>query len=472
MAERLILDITGKTKPEFTKEVQAVLEKGIEDVFQSERWVNWLIFCSGFHSYSAKNRLLIYLQMPWASIVAPMSKWNEKYDRKVIKGQGPKGLKIFAPTKFSRLMVQPKLDENGSPLRNEKGEVITERVKVQVPGYVPVSVYDVSQTEGKPLPKLSNPLEGEYERCGEVIAAIRAISKAPIFISDFESQANGVFLPSDRDYGIIRVKPDMADEQTIKTMLHELAHSRLHNKSTIPPKPREMEEFEAESIAFIVSNYLGIDTSSYSFSYLAGWSYGKTQELLDSTLETVVTEADKIIKELDIALSHINIQGYRHQAMIQDYLENSEYLNEIHGFQEKPLEEKVEFLNRSILQLENMVTPVAVEVCWSETPRLQDGEIYTIEEMDAMFSKLDMASRQDIDQAGFRGCYDKVMFRVYYQDTDFETGEVRAGNIRTRYDFGDLTHETFSDFLRETPVYRMLLDDLLPQREEGRKMSR
>lgn len=471
--ERLVLDITGKTRKDFTEEVRGVLEQGIREVFRSDRWKEWLIFCSSFHQYSARNRMLIQLQMPYASFVASMSDWNKMYGRSVIKGQGAKGLKIFAPTEFTKWVERPKRGEDGTPLRDEKGKVIVERVREKVKGYIPVSVYDVSQTQGEPLPELTAPLSGSYDRTGELIAALRAVSKVPVIIENLEGPENGYF-QSTQAGGFIKVKAGMSDEQTLKTLIHELAHSRLHGEGGKEEKvPRDVAEFEAESIAFIICNHLGIDTSQYSFAYLASWSYGgRMKEIMDAALETVVAEADQIVKELDVARAKVNLDGYQNRALIEEYLGNSEYLTKPSDFYKWGAEEKTAILNRNILTLEKLSQPIAVEICWSESPHFREGELYSLAEIDAMFQRLDEKTQERYTQEGYPGCYDKVMFKVYYQYSDLETGEPVAGHIRTRYDFGDMACDSLSTYLLETELNPGLKNELLPQQEQDRNRQR
>lgn len=251
------------------KEILNKIETGIKEVFTSEKYLNYLKFLSNFHSYSVNNSILIFSQNPEASIVAGFNKWK-KLKRNVKKGE--KSIKILAP-----LIKKIKNDED------EEESVIN--------GFRIVSVFDVSQTEGEDLPTLCDELTEEVKEYETLFNKIKSITSLPIEFKPLEN-CKGYYSP---DENKIAIKEGMSESQTIKTLVHELAHSILHKDTK---KSRATAEVEAESVAYVVCNQLGIDTSDYSFEYLATWSSGQDVKELKGSLSIIQKTADKIIKKL------------------------------------------------------------------------------------------------------------------------------------------------------------------------------
>ena len=274
------------------KEIKEKLEKGLRDLFDSEKYKTYLNTMSKFHNYSFNNTLLISMQRPDASLVAGYDAWQKNFERHVKKGA--KGIKIIAPVIIKKEVEDEKAEKEGV-------KKIVEVTKFKV-----ATVFDVSDTEGKELPKIGvNELNGQVEKYHQLSKAIEEIAKVPIEYRDIANGAKGFF--SSRDNKIV-VQKDMTQTQTLKTLIHELAHSILHGQpdkgveNDGAKKDRRTKEVEAESVAFTVCQYLGVDTSDYSFGYIAGWSSGKEMEELKSSMQTIRRTANEIINGVEAEL--------------------------------------------------------------------------------------------------------------------------------------------------------------------------
>ena len=278
-----------------TDEILKKLETGVKEVFQSERYLQYLKFMSSFHNYSFRNVLLILIQNPHATIVAGYNDWKNKHNRQVLRGE--KGLKILAPIPYQVKVEKPVFDENHNPVIID-GKKLTEEVTVNKLRFKPVSVFDISQTEGEPIPQLAPELNFQVKNYPELFTAITNFSEYPISFEDIPGNAHGFC-----DYQNKRIVIDngMSEAQNIKTGIHEVAHSRLHapdnnnNKRTA----RTVAEVEAESVAFIVSSYFGIDTSDYSFDYIANWSSSYELKELSASLDRIQKEANIMIQGIE-----------------------------------------------------------------------------------------------------------------------------------------------------------------------------
>ena len=270
-------------------EITEKLEQGIRDLFDSEKYKTYLRTMSKFHNYSFNNTLLIAMQRPDASLVAGYEAWKKNFDRYVKKGS--KGIKIISPVK-----VKIEVDDENSEKEGAKKTIEVTKFKV-------ATVFDVSDTEGKELATIGvNQLQGEVERFNQITKAIHEIAKVPIEYRDIDGGAKGFY--SQKDNKIV-VQQDMAQAQTLKTLIHELAHSILHGKPEKPAEEtkqsldRRTKEVEAESVAYAVCNYFGLDTSDYSFGYIAGWSTSKEMEELKSSMQTIRRTANEIINDIE-----------------------------------------------------------------------------------------------------------------------------------------------------------------------------
>ncbi|MGI6498980.1 MAG: YodL domain-containing protein [Oscillospiraceae bacterium] len=299
---------TTMTNKERMKEITDGIEQGIKDLFQSDKYSQYLGTMSRFHRYSVNNQMLIYMQKPDATLVAGFNKWRDQFERHVNKGE--KGIKIIAPTPFKKTMEMQKLDpDTGAQMLNPDGTVITEEKEIQIPMYKPVTVFDVSQTDGKPLPSLVADLSGNVERYELFFEAMRRASPVPIRMETMNGRMDGYFSLDRQD---IALREGMSEVQTISAAVHEIAHAKLHNneqaqlaaaasegKEQPKPKDRNTEEVEAESISYAVCQYYGIQTGENSFGYIASWSKDKELPELRASLETINKTASSLITDID-----------------------------------------------------------------------------------------------------------------------------------------------------------------------------
>ena len=277
------------------KEIMKSLEDGIANLMNSEQYMNFLKTMSIFLGYSLNNTILIMLQRPDASLVAGYKKW-QSIGRQVKKGE--KSITILCPCSTKRM--EKLLDENGKPVLDENGK--EKKVEVPIPYFRPGNVFDVSQTVGKPVETLSpkdlmNSVDG-YEN---FLQSLISISPVKVVFDNIESGAKGIYYPNEEK---IVVQTGMSNLQTLKTLVHESAHARLHNNQAMEKtkKNRETEEVEAESVAYCVLSAFGFDTSDYSFPYIAGWSSGKDMKELKGSLETIRITSGQFIDEIQKVL--------------------------------------------------------------------------------------------------------------------------------------------------------------------------
>lgn len=279
------------------KEITDSIEKGIQELFQSDKFANYLKTMSRFHKYSVNNTMLIFMQKPDATLVASFNTWRDKFERNVIKGE--KGIKIIAPTPYKKRIEQEKRDpDTNMPLRDSDGNVIMEEKEMSIPMFKPVTVFDVSQTEGKPLQQLASELTGNVQDYELFVEALRRSCDVPIEIMPIHDGSDGYF---SLDKQKITIREGMSEVQTVSAVVHEIAHSKLHNivKTDENRKDRRTEEVEAESISYAVCAYYGIETGENSFGYIAVWSKGKELKELKSSLETINKTSAELICDID-----------------------------------------------------------------------------------------------------------------------------------------------------------------------------
>ena len=269
------------------------LEQGVSDIFQSGDYAAYLATMSKFHRYSFGNTMLIFMQCTNATHVAGYHDWRRNFGRQVKRGE--RGITILAPCPYRRKEEVEEAASDGSPATSVQW--------VQRMGFRTVTVFDVSQTEGKPLPELVKKLTGDVAQYESMVATLRSISPYPISIESFPGGAYGCCNFVERR---ILVQPDMSQIQTIKTMIHEVSHAKLHapiedGDGETPPqrKRRFVREMEAESVAYVVCQHFGIDTADYSFGYVAGWSHGKDLSQLKASLELIRNTAAELIDGID-----------------------------------------------------------------------------------------------------------------------------------------------------------------------------
>lgn len=299
---------TPKTNKERLAEITAGIEQGIEELFQSDRYAQYLAVMSRFHRYSVNNTMLIYMQKPDATLVAGFGKWRDQFERHVKKGE--KGIQIIAPTPFKKKVEMEKIDpDTQAPVLNADGTVVIEEKEIQIPMYKPVFVFDVGQTQGKPLPTLASDLTGNVARYDFFMEALRRASLVPMAFETMRSSTDGYF---SGDSQRIAIREGMSEVQTVSAAIHEITHSKLHNyeqerlaapvkEGAEPPKPkdRNTEEVEAESVSYAVCQYYGIQTGENSFGYIAAWSKDKDLPELRASLETINKTASGLISDID-----------------------------------------------------------------------------------------------------------------------------------------------------------------------------
>ena len=481
--------LNGQNSAERMKEITDRLETGIQELFESERYKAYLTTMSKFHSYSFNNTLLIAMQ--GGQLVAGYNKWRDDFHRNVKKGE--KAIKILAPAPFKAKKEVQKLDAQGRPVMGKDGKPVTEVQEIQVPAFKIVSVFDVSQTEGEPLPSIGvEELTGSVERYGEFFKALEQTSPVPIGFEDIPGGSHGYYHLTEKR---IAIQEGMSELQTLKTAIHEIAHSKLHAIDPEAPAIEQADrpdsrtrEVQAESVAYAVCQHYGLDTSEYSFGYVAGWSSGRELAELKASLEIIRNTAHELISALDEHLAELRQQREADLSAAQEAafaLDNgstlfiqtcdSGYDYTLYGPDNKALDggqldapgltlpdagqealnllgqtaavsevllgDKLAAFREAAEKANEITAPVkipdpaaepTVTILWSESDKLQDGEIMPLSVANRVFEELDTAQHTDREKDGYTGgWYDKTAFRI-----DF-TLNGQPDNYEGRQDFGD-----------------------------------
>ncbi len=310
-------EITSPPK-DGVREIVQKLEQGIHDFFDGEKYRAYLRTMARFHRYSVNNTMLIAMQIPDATLVAGFNKWQDQFGRNVKKGEH--GIRIIAPAPVKVVKQQERIDPaTRKPLRDEQGNVLTEDESVKLPTFRVVSVFDVSQTEGKPLPQLASPLTGDVERYDVLMEALHRVSPVPVVMEPMRDGMDGYFHPGPN---IIALRVGMSQTQTVSAAVHEIAHAVLHSRELAvellsptsatasegrnhdgekapDPLGRSTEEVQAESVSYAVCAHFGIPTEENSFGYIAAWSQGREVPELKASLEIITRTASKLIDGLE-----------------------------------------------------------------------------------------------------------------------------------------------------------------------------
>lgn len=296
--------MAGKDREEKSQTEQLLekLEQGVKEMFESDRYRKYLDTMAKFHSYSFNNLVLIAMQKPDATLVAGYNSWKNKFNRQVSKGQ--KGIRILAPSPFKKTISSAVKGDDGKPLRDAEGKEKREDMEITIPCFRSVSVFDVSQTEGEPLPNLGiDELSGEVKDYQVFFEAAKSCSPVPVEFEEIASGAKGYYDLSARR---IALCTGMSEAQNVKTLIHEMSHQRLHSKTLKDvvkdgekPLSRNEKEVQAESIAYVVCQHYGIDTSEYSFGYISGWSSDKEVPELREAMKVIRDTADELITSID-----------------------------------------------------------------------------------------------------------------------------------------------------------------------------
>lgn len=285
------------------REITDKLQQGIEDLFESGNYKNYLKTMSKFTSYSLNNTLLIAMQKPDATVVAGYGTWKQ-LNRHVVKGA--KSIQIIAPCPYKKKVEVEVMDAQGNSIMGKDGKPIKEQTEKILMGFKVANVFDYSQTEGEPLPELAHKLDGTVEGYADFMGALKQFSPVPIEFKEIEGSANGYYHLVNKS---IVINTDMSQVMHCKTGIHEITHALLHDKDSgiekdaLPDK--QTKEVQAESVAFTVCQYYGFDTSDYSFGYIAGWSSGRELNELKASLEIIRQTAQTIINGIDLKLDAI-----------------------------------------------------------------------------------------------------------------------------------------------------------------------
>lgn len=307
------------------KEITERLEQGVKDIFTSEMYTTYLRTMAKFHNYSFNNTLLIAMQRPDATLVAGFNAWKNKFNRYVKKGE--KGIQIIAPAPIKEVEEREKIDKDtGLAVLNENGEPEMERVEYVVPRFRLTTVFDISQTDGEPIPSLEvNELTASVKDYALLTAAIEQVSPVPMRFDEIKGEAKGYYSDADKE---ICIQVGMGESQTIKTMIHEVAHAMLHNSDLMKQhgeeKDRLTKETEAESIAFTVCSALGIDTSDYSFPYVASWASGKEMKELKDSMDTIRLTAADFLEKLEAAVAERSAERMTAMQYAEKLIANKE----------------------------------------------------------------------------------------------------------------------------------------------------
>ena len=374
--------LTADKPAEKLKEITDRLEQGITELFDSERYKEYLQVMSKFHNYSFNNTLLIAMQKPDASLIAGFNAWKNNFGRNVMRGE--KGIRILAPSPYKiRQEVEKKDPQTGKTVIGKDGKPVTETKEIQIPAYKVVAVFDVSQTEGRELPSLSaNELTGDVEKYEDFFAALEKTSPVPMGFEKIEGTAHGYYHLEEKR---IAIDEGMSELQNLKTAIHEIAHAKLHDidlnapQEGQPDRPdRRTREVQAESIAYTVCQHYGLDTSDYSFGYVAGWSSGRELAELKSSLETIRATAAEIINSIDGHFAEL--QKEREAAKAQEA-------------EKEPTPD--------------LAAEPTVTILWSESSQLREGETIPLSRANTLIAELD---ESNLASPG----YDKTAFRIDY----------------------------------------------------------
>ena len=447
------IELKSQKSTEKIKEITDRLEQGIQDLFDSDRFKEYLRVMSKFHDYSFNNTLLIAMQKPDATFVAGYTSWKKDYGRQVVSHA--KSIKVLAPSPYKVKREVDKIDPTTKkPVIGKDGKPVKEETEITVPAFKVVSVFDVSQTEGKELPTIGvDELTGDVEQYADFFRATEQASPAPVGFEKIESGAKGYYSQIEKR---IAINEGMSELQNLKTLIHEIAHAKLHNidlnapaKEQADRPDRRTREVQAESIAYAVCQHYGLDTSDYSFAYVAKWSSGRELAELKASLKTIRDTAAGLIADIDKNFAELTQN--REQTQAQEAQADEPTPEEkTEPTAEPPQEEKAgadepaadtpkaetattKEPDKSEAQTEQpedtFPTPdlgaePVVTILWSEHSRFHDGESMSFSEANALIESLDRAT---VSEDG----YYKTKFRI-----DFVM-DGQPDNYTGRQDLGD-----------------------------------
>ena len=306
------------------KEILERLEQGVKEIFTSERYTEYLNTMSKFHNYSFNNTLLITMQKPEATLVAGYQAWQKKFNRHVKRGE--KGIQIIAPAPIREKQEIEKIDPvTKEPVIGDDGQPETEIVEMVIPRFRVTTVFDVSQTEGEPIAELEVPeLTGSVQFYDTFMKALQNISPVPIRMMEIEGEAKGYYHQTEK---YIAIQENMSNLQTMKTGVHEVSHALLHDREVMDAegvlKDRTTKEVEAESIAYIVCNHFGLDTSEYSFTYIASWCESKDMKALRASMDTIRKTSAEVIENIETQMHELEMERPIEDASLENIEETA-----------------------------------------------------------------------------------------------------------------------------------------------------
>ena len=309
-------------REEQLKQITEQLEQGVAEIFTSEKYTEYLNTMAKFHNYSFNNTLLIAMQKPEATLVAGYQAWQKKFNRQVKRGE--KGIQIIAPAPFKEKQEIEKTDpETGEIVIGEDGQPETEVVERVITKFRVTTVFDVSQTTGEPIPEFEvSELEGDVLIYHDFMESLKMVAPVPIRFIEIDGEAKGFYQLVDK---YIAIQPGMSEAQTMKTAVHETAHAVLHDRDQMEAegivKDQLTREVEAESVAYVVCNHFGLDTSEYSFSYIASWSSGKNMKELRASMDTIRKTSADMIGQIEEKLKELQIERAEQEADVVEQTE-------------------------------------------------------------------------------------------------------------------------------------------------------
>ena len=467
-----------KSKDEYMKEITDRLEAGVRGIMSSDNYKSYLASMSKFHSYSFRNTMLIFMQKPDASLVAGLGKWKSEFER--TRKQGEIGLKILAPAYYKVKKRVPKIDpDTGESIKDKDGKTVMEEQTITVPDYRAVSVYDVSQTEGKELPTTHvDVLDGDVEHFQDLQAALIQASPYPISIEPILDGAKGrCFYLEQR----IAVNEGMSELQTLKTSIHEVAHARLYEKNSNLPEDqmpdRATREVQAESVAYTVCQYFGLDTSDYSFGYIANWSSGKDLEELQASLETIRSTANNLINEMEAHLLELQQQRQAQQTVEQTVEPTVEQAAEQPApdsvFSKLPPEQQQEMTDSVKAMLQTLI-----DADVKSTGEVTQGTLDAIQTQGFVLSGDGTLQRAEAQEAAYRLESGNILF-IQTSENGFDYTmygpdykEIDGGQLdNTEYSLSEARDEILSGIAPQGHVTETITGDALEDFQEAAEQA-
>ena len=456
------------------KEITDRLETGIQELFESERYKAYLTSMAKFHSYSFNNTLLIAMQ--GGQLVAGYNKWRDDFHRNVKRGE--KGIKILAPAPYKVKKEMPKLDEQGQPVMDKDGKPLTEVQETQVPAFKIVSVFDVSQTEGEPLPSIGvDELAGNVEQYEDFFKALEQTSPVPMAFEDIPGGSHGYYHLTEKR---IAIQENMSELQTLKTAIHEIAHAKLHAIDPDAPVTKQADrpdsrtrEVQAESVAYAVCQHYGLDTSDYSFGYVAGWSSGKDLKELRASLETIRATAHELITTIDGHLAELQQQRQAQQAVEQTVEQAAEQPAPDSVFSKLPPEQQQEMTDSVKAMLQ-----ILIDADVKSTGEVTQGTLDAIQTQGFVLSGDGTLQRAEAQEAAYRLEIGNILF-IQTSENGFDYTvygpdykEIDGGQLdNTEYSLSEARDEILSGIAPQGHVTETITGDALEDFQEAAEQA-